>query len=692
MRKVYHEEKSLIGKIQFSQRRITIISDDTFFYVHPPRAQWYIHGDTVGFIQSRPAKDGKMAEAKPIRLIKRTDREVIIEASITKRWIKWSLLPIFGALNIEVTSNPKIEPGDLYIGIFESTKKVRIIRKFWNKKDSNILEELVFFQNWVRTKWPTWFESLGLEKPYIIWGDTVEEFWKSPISQWTSLKGNIFPKITINQRERIDFRSWYTMTIDGSDAKDLDDAISIAKYEWGDTLLGVHIADVAEYVVEKSPIDIEGYQRWTSIYIPWRVIPMLPEILSNNLCSLHPGEPKLVLSILLRIDRMWYVKESFVTEWVIESRHRGIYENIGNLMNTEYINPWFWHWTERNEKIQKNKNIDSLFHSEWYSDIPSEILSNFQSLYYLLRERRKKEGKIIFDTTECYFDMDDKRNVENIRKRERGDAHMMIEEFMVLANEEVAKWAIKRKIPFLSRVHDAPSVEKTREIVDILLANKEWLKEWIILGKNSEVEPHHIRSILEHAESNNELFYRLSRLLLPKMAKAVYKEKPVRHYGLALTHYAHFTSPIRRYPDLLLHRMIKYHLSKVSNFDKKSYDKQMKKWGENLSEKERIAEEVSRSIDDIYMCQYMSNHVEDVYEGTISWVTESNVYVELENGVEGSIYLGWKWTPKLTLDLAQGSLRDTGGKEMYRIGKKITVKIISVDLEARRIEMETITK
>jgi ribonuclease R len=193
---------------------------------------------------------------------------------------------------------------------------------------------------------------------------------------------------------------------------------------------------------------------------------------------------------------------------------------------------------------------------------------------------------------------------------------MMIEEFMVLANEEVAKWCVKRKIPFLSRVHDAPSAEKSREIHDVLSANMGELGI-VNLDVGNDIEPHHIRSILEHAKSDSEL-YRLSRLLLPKMAKAIYKEKPVRHFGLALSHYAHFTSPIRRYPDLLLHRMIKYHLSKVSKFDKKSYDRQMKKWGESLSEKERNAEDVSRAIDDVYMCRYMSKYVGDIYNGTIS--------------------------------------------------------------------------
>ncbi len=254
---------------------------------------------------------------------------------------------------------------------------------------------------------------------------------------------------------------------------------------------------------------------------------------------------------------------------------------------------------------------------------------------------------------------------------------MMIEEFMVLANEEVAKWAIKRKIPFLSRVHGAPSVEKTREILEILEANKNAHSSNLKDEIGNDVEPHHIRSILEHAKSESEL-YRLSRLLLPKMAKAVYQEKPVRHFGLALTHYAHFTSPIRRYPDLLLHRMIKKYLHKElgkwrssqkqevrggKNFSKKVYmdvhdrekfgtDKeirsfselQMKKWGESLSLKERSAEDVSRAVDDVTMCRYMSKYVDESFSGRVSGITESNIYVELDNGVEGSIYMA-KSTP-----------------------------------------------
>lgn len=468
----------------------------------------------------------------------------------------------------------------------------------------------------------------------------------------------MFSRIVLDgaKKPRLDLRLWPTMTIDWSDAKDLDDAISIARYEGGDYLLWVHIADVAEYVTEWSELDTEAYLRGTSIYTPGRVIPMLPEILSNDRCSLHPGGPKLTLSILMRIDAAGYVKESFVTESIIESMEKGIYDEV---------------WKE----MQKGK------------------FENFSSLYTILTKRRAKEWKILFETTECYFDLDDERNIKNIRKRERNDAHMMIEEFMVLANEEVAKWCQTKGIPFLSRVHDAPSAEKTREIHELISIDTSDRHGDIIsvdVGKE-EITPHTIRTILEQARLRGDL-YRFSRLLLPKMSKAVYQDKKHRHFWLALEYYAHFTSPIRRYPDLLLHRMIKKYLHTELAEKKGEYVKNMKKWGLSLSEKERSAEEVSRSIDNLYMCRYMSQYVWQSFDGVVSWLTESNIYVELESGVEGSLYIG-KWAAKkvhLTLDSVRGALIDKNGNIAYIIGQPLRVKIREVDIGNRRIEMETI--
>jgi len=255
----------------------------------------------------------------------------------------------------------------------------------------------------------------------------------------------LWETVTWNQETRLSFENWYTLTIDGSDARDLDDAISIAEYRNGDLLLGVHIADVSSYVTAGSELDREAHRRGTSIYLPERVIPMLPEILSNDRCSLHPGERKETLSCLMHIDKKTArVKHVDIVPGLIMSRHRGVYENI---------------WAE----YQALKNPTN----------PHEhTLRMAFELYTLLFKRRRREGKILFETDEIQFIFDASGKVVGTKVRERNDAHKLIEECMVLANEEVAKWCTKRKIPFLSRVHDAPPLEQ-REIIARILGKSD---------------------------------------------------------------------------------------------------------------------------------------------------------------------------------------------------------------------------
>ena len=242
------------------------------------------------------------------------------------------------------------------------------------------------------------------------------------------------------------------------------------------------------------------------------------------------------------------------------------------------------------------------------SSHPPLQIEAFSELYALLASRRQKEGKITFETTECYFTLDTKRNITAITKRERNDAHMMIEEFMVLANEEVAKWCVKEKLPFLSRIHAKPGPEQSKIIAEVL-GN---------LSLIESLEPRHIRDHLEQAKDKRE-HYRLSRLLLPKMSKAVYGDTPAGHFGLALSYYAHFTSPIRRYPDLLLHRVMKAHLQgRLSGSEKARYTKEMKRYGKLLSEREKQAEGAERAIDSLMMCRYMSDKVGLEFHGTVS--------------------------------------------------------------------------
>lgn len=703
--------------------------DEISYYVFHTRALGYIHGDIVEYQVTRPSKDGKLAEARPTRLIKRSEDELLMEVRVIHGKIAYKILPGLGGLIVRPEKAPAvIRDGDLFIVRCLENKIVEILRYFGSEKDPKIQEEIIFWRAWVRLDWSEKIKNLKVPlSPQLPKAEAFDFSISSGsrIPSSTKLADTIlFPRVLWDEGKRFDFRSWPTMTIDGADAKDLDDAISIATYENGDFLLAVHIADVAEYVEESSELDREAYLRGTSIYTPGRVIPMLPEILSNDRCSLHPGSPKLTLSILLRVDPSWQVKESFVTESVIESEKKWVYEDIWQELQQYTVQSAHKgmkqkQWDEQefrssviarlepaplqNGEAIQGSEIQSTgsphsasLHSRWHEKGHSHSLSHFHSLYKILESRRKKEGKILFETTECYFDLDEERNVKNIRKRTRNEAHMMIEEFMVLANEEIAKWCAKQKIPFLSRVHDLPGGEQMKAIAEIL-ENP---------ALSSHLEPRDIEKALS-SMLDPTTHYRLSRLLLPKMAKAAYREKMDRHFGLALSYYAHFTSPIRRYPDLLLHRMIKKHLHGELSKEKSIYEKNMKKWGLSLSEKERSAEEVSRAVDDLYMCRYMSDKVGQIFDGVISWLTESNIYVELESGVEGSIYLGVPRPPfeggmakasgvlpayiskwKSTLDPIRWALVDHTWKILSQIGQSIRVRVREVDMVSRRIEME----
>jgi exoribonuclease R len=616
------------GKIYFSEKRTTIESSDgTLYYVFHTKSEWYIHGDIVEYAITRASKDGKLAEARPTKLIKRSEEILLMRISMHKGKISYHILESlgWGKTLCEIVPE-KLNDGDIYTVRYISTYAVRIIAFFGSEKDPKIQEAIILFRSWVRQNWPESFERLAIP-------DTPKFSKPTPLFDFSAQIPNegkiphlkLFPEMYLHEKARLDLRLWPTMTIDGADAKDLDDAISIARYENGDFLLGVHIADVAEYVTENSDLDTEAYLRGTSIYTPGKVIPMLPEILSNDRCSLHPGSPKLTLSILMRVDAMGQVKESFVTESVIESMKKWIYDEIWEEMR-DISAVWEnmdWGIGGGNESKIKNQEWvgqNRIATPEGFGTFSSKStvsrlwekkenqLSHFSSLYTILEKRREKEGKILFEMTECYFDLDEERNVKNIRKRERNDAHMMIEEFMVLANEEIAKWCASKKIPFLSRVHEAPSEEKNREIREIIALSWNHHNGGFLTIKQEETQditPHDIRKILEKARENNDL-YRLSRLLLPKMAKAVYKDTVDRHFGLALKYYAHFTSPIRRYPDLLLHRMIKKYLHGELSKNASIYEKNMKKWWMSLSEKETQSR---RSLTSNKRSLYVSIHV-----------------------------------------------------------------------------------
>jgi ribonuclease R len=508
---------------------------------------------------------------------------------------------------------------------FTPDGRINLMQKFANSDDFDKEEKILFSMAHVRTFFPESVEKEAQELQFVL----------SP--------------------KRKDFRDWHTLTIDGSDAKDLDDALSIRTLSNGHVLLWVHIADVSEYVREGTLLDREARDRATSIYTPWKVIPMLPERLSNDLSSLHPGAPKLTLSVLMEVDSTGNVRRTEVTEGVIDSKKKWIYESIQKSYDTK----------EYDSENEKN-TIESLY-----------------TLYDILIKRRKKEGKILFESTETYFEFDKsapKTDVlvpENVKKRKRMDSHMLIEECMILANEEIAKWCSHRNIPFLSRVHGVPGNDQMRTIEYVI--GKVGTND--IFAKKPAIEPIHIRNFMDKLHEDD--VYRYSRLLLPKMAKANYSDKKFRHFGLALEYYAHFTSPIRRYPDLQIHRIIKEELQGTLTPErKKHYAEVLKKIARHCSDKERQAEDIERQFDALYACRYMSSFVGSNFDAMISGIAAFAYFVELSNGIECMIELPHRWNK---VDELTGSLLDKNGKVILQIGQKVKVTIERIDMKEKRI-------
>ncbi len=608
---------------------------------------------------------GRLAEVEILSLVSRS-RDPLLAKIVVKKWKQYiKIIPEQGNLEVAFFEKyTKYDENSIISVRIWANEHVEIVSIFGHEDDIDIDERLILWLSRART---------DFSASVIRESEKIQETSQKQISQKSEAYS--FSK----NWSRTDFRDWYTLTIDGSDAKDLDDAISIKKEENGNYILAVHIADVAEYVTENSQLDREALMRATSIYTPGKVIPMLPEVLSNDLCSLHPGTPKLSLSAVMTIDPKWNVRHTEIVEGIIESRHRGVYDDI---------------YRRHSEAIWKKTELD-------------DILDITFALYHILEKRRRKEGKITFESTEIYFDFgttpekDDKnwdkqpKIPKHIKKRERNDAHKLIEEFMVLANEEVAKWCQHHGLPFLSRVHGLPGNEQAEIIQGILRSNKSPILEggtrWeLVLTKpkwTSVLEPTHIREFLENIEDPTEL-YRYSRLLLPKMAKATYSDTPFRHFGLALEYYSHFTSPIRRYPDLQVHRIIKEQIRGILTPARVAHYKALlKRVARNCSEWERSAEDIERAMNSLYICRYMADKVGNNYDWQISGLAEFALFVELENGIEATLYIP---RGKYNIDSIAGVLTTTSGKKLWAIGEKIRVKVKSVNMSERRVVVERV--
>ena len=460
-------------------------------------------------------------------------------------------------------------------------------------------------------------------------------------------------------KERLDLRDKLIITIDGEDAKDLDDAISISKIEDNTYILGVHIADVSSYVKEGSEIDKEAYKRGTSVYLADRVVPMLPKELSNGICSLHPSVDRLAMSVFMTVDSKGNIINYDFKETVINSKYRMTYKEVTDI-------------------LENGKKCDKKLYS---------LLSNMKSLAEILRRKRKMRGSLDFDFPECKIIYDENNFPVEITKYNLTIANYIIEEFMLLANETVAEYIYWQNKPMIYRIHEEPDPEKIDKF-KIFIKNL----GYTLKGGNDGIHPKTLLELLEKIKGDKSEKI-IQTIMLRSLMKARYSPENKGHFGLSSKFYCHFTSPIRRYPDLLVHRILKKILNNELNENEiERYTSYIDKAAEHTSERERIAEQSERETEDIKKAIYMSERIGLEFEGVVSSVTGFGIFVELDNTVEGLVRYENIYDDFYIYDEKNHSVTGERKGKRYTIGDRVLIKVINSNPQLMEIDFELIKK
>ena len=490
-----------------------------------------------------------------------------------------------------------------------------------------------------------------------------------------------------DRKGRKDFRDAVTVTIDGDDTKDFDDAITLTANKKGYEL-GVHIADVSHYVTAGSPLDREARHRGTSIYLADRVIPMLPKKLSNGICSLNEGEDRLTLSCVMQLDERGEVVSHEICESVIRVNERMTYHNVSELLHLAHgVEPSGNKGISLNKikKVAKAEGEEAVrLYNQYKKRIPWYLL--MEELAGKMRRRREKAGSIDFDLPECKIELDPSGRPVDIHPYDRNIATRIIEEFMLAANRTVAEEAYWLELPFLYRCHDEPEREKIKDLARVTSYFGYTLK----LGQD-KIHPKTIRSLMDRIRNTPEESF-LTQLTLRAMMRAEYRTACDGHFGLAARYYCHFTSPIRRYPDLVIHRILKeYRHGELTPERLSFYAEWLAGTAKLSSERERRADEAEREVDRLKKAAYMEEHIGEEYEGVISGVTGWGIYVMLPNTVEGMVRLTDMTDDKY--DFEEEKFRVVGhrSRREYRLGQPVRVQVARVDTTMRTIDFLMLT-
>lgn len=469
----------------------------------------------------------------------------------------------------------------------------------------------------------------------------------------------------IDQKElegRRDLRDETIVTIDGEDAKDLDDAVHVVELDNGNYKLGVHIADVSNYVKEGSKLDEEAYDRGTSVYLVDRVIPMLPHRLSNGICSLNPQVDRLTISCEMEITPAGKVVGHSIFPSVIRTTERMTYTNVRKIL-----------LKEDEEVLEQYKDLVPFF-------------EKMGKLASILTEKRRQRGAIDFDFTEAKILVGPDGAPAEVVVRERSVAERLIEEFMLAANETIAEHFHNLELPFIYRIHESPQIDKLQKFFDFAVNFG-----YVVQGQVDEIHPRTLQSLLEKVKGEPEEAI-ISTVMLRSMQQAKYYPESLGHFGLSTDFYTHFTSPIRRYPDLIVHRLIRKYL-----FNKQTDEKTQRKWdrvlpeiAKHTSERERRAVDAERETDDLKKAEYMLDKIGETYEGVVSGVTNFGLFVELPNTIEGLVHISYLTDDYYHFHEDQMALIGERTGTVFRIGDEIDVRVVQVNLEERSIDFEVL--
>lgn len=637
----------IVGYLQGNERGYGfVIPDDENIkdiFISSENLNGAMHNDRVIARVNKKVIGDKRAEGEIIRIIKRANNTVVGTFESSK---------YFGFV---VPDDPRIS-GDIFIPKDEfngaqSGQKVvtEIIR--WPEKRRNAegrVIEIIGNRNEPGT------DILSIMKTYNLREDFPEQVAK----QAEAITQTVTEEMI---KGRKDLRSLRMVTIDGEDAKDLDDAVSIERLENGNFRLGVHIADVSYYVTEDSPLDKEALKRGTSVYLVDRVIPMLPKALSNGICSLNPGVDRLAFTVMMEIDREGRVLDHEIFESVINTNERMTYTNVYKILE---------------------ENDPELI--ERYKYLLDDFLA-MKELALILRKKRMARGAIDFNFDEAKIVLDEKGVPIKVERYVITIANRIIEEFMLVCNETVAEHFYWTNTPFVYRIHEDPDSEKM-ETFSEFVHNMGYTLKGI-----SKVHPKALQEILEKAKGSKEETI-ISTVMLRSLQKAKYSHLNTGHFGLAARYYCHFTSPIRRYPDLIIHRIMKEYLKGNVKQDREELlNERIPEIARLCSERERAAEEAERETEDLKKVEFMKKYEGEVFEGIISNVTSFGMFVELDNTIEGLVRMSSMEDDYYVYNDKNYSLIGERSRKVYRIGDVVKVMLVRADVASRKIEFSIVS-